>query len=243
MTTDFSQIIFRREDHSYTYNGRELQSVTQKIKELQRPFDREGAARRVADREGRTVESVLAQWDDNYRISTARGNQVHEHIKKVLTGGNGPVDDPLMVVDNPLPEIDAFNNYWQSIMDQVLVHPAFVEWVVGDEEMWIAGTLDALIFSYEDNLWHLFDWKSGKFDTSNRFDNLLRPFDDLDACQWVTYSLQVSLYRLIVERNIHTMTLGDSYLVHLGSDGRFTVHKAIDLRARLFSWLDLAITD
>jgi hypothetical protein len=49
------------------------------------------------------------------------------------------------------------------------------------------------------------------------------------------YSIQVSHYRLMLERDGETGKLGDGWIVHLG--GVATAHRVVDYRARLESWL------
>ncbi|MCK6629326.1 MAG: hypothetical protein L6R45_29635 [Anaerolineae bacterium] len=52
MKTDFTQIIFDPTNHSYTYHGRPLISVTRRLSQLKKPFDREPWARREAEKHG-----------------------------------------------------------------------------------------------------------------------------------------------------------------------------------------------
>lgn len=243
MQTDFSKIIFNQEQHTYTYLGHDLTGANRKINEIKKPFDRYGVAQRTAARTGRTVEEVLMEWDLKGELGRRKGTEVHQHIMKVLTGNNGPVDDPFLVVNNPIPEIKAFNDVWAAVRNDVIVNPDHVEWVIGDLDMGVAGTLDTLLLSKKTGLHHIWDWKTGKFDVDNRFQNFLSPFDDLDDCHLHTFSLVTSLYRLIVERNRPDLPMGDAYLVHLSGHGHYTIHKAIDYRARLFAWLDIPLSE
>lgn len=104
--------------------------------------------------------------------------------------------------------------------------------------MGIAGTVDALLLSNDGHrLSHVWDWKTGKeFKTENRFQNLLPPFEDLPDSDLSAYSLQLSLYRLIIERNT-SLEVGDCYIAHLDPVGGYHIHKALDLRERVESWL------
>jgi hypothetical protein len=99
----------------------------------------------------------------------------------------------------------------------------------------VAGTVDALFSSNKTNREHIADWKTGKFRTFSPYgERLLKPFNDLHNCQAVMYSLQTSLYRLILERQGHAM--GTSWIIHL--DGEARAHKCLDLRERLLAWID-----
>ena len=229
MNTDFSQIIFDPTKHSYTLNGQTLTSVTKTVKQFQKPFDRDRIAARVAQKQGRPVEDIIAEWEAKGEASRRLGTQVHERIEKILTGRSTAAGDPFMSL-NELPEMDAFAKLWHRLRKRVNVHQT--EWVVGDTAMGIAGTVDSVFYGQDTEQYHVWDWKTGKFDTANRFENLLPPFSHLDASKLHIYSLQTSLYRLIIERNTD-LEMGDSYLVHLGPDGNYMVHQAVDLRSQL----------
>lgn len=240
-TTDFNQIVFDAERHKYFYGDQELISVTRKIKEIEPPFDREAAAQRVAEREGKQPVTVILEWEQKAERGRQLGNAVHEHICKTLIEGKNGLQmplDPFLLLNTELPEISAFNDLLQKLMAKILWSKEHVEWVVGDHRLGIAGTLDCIFYSLETHHYHLWDWKTGKFDLTNRFANLLPPFDHLENSHFNRYSLQASLYRLIVELNT-SLDMGDSYLVHLTPNGA-EVHRAIDLREKIVDWLGLA---
>lgn len=232
--TDFSLITFDPDAHRYFINGQELMGATRKLKALQKPFDRQGNATRVANREGRTVAEVLAEWDAKAERSMALGRAVHTHIENTLKGSPPPSTDPFLSLNTQLPEIDIFNNFWQSLAPKVKIEQ--VEWIIGDQILGLAGTVDSLFYSPETGKYHIWDWKTGSFDTFNKWENLLTPFAHLDACKLHIYSLQVSLYRLIIEANTN-LEMGDSYIVHLSPAYGHQVHKAVDLRKELANWL------
>jgi ATP-dependent exoDNAse (exonuclease V) beta subunit len=237
--TDFTKIKFDADKHRYFLNGRELTSVTTKIKEFQKPFDREGQARRTAEKKGLTVASVLAEWDASWERARRLGTAVHEHIQKTLMGdGSGQLGlDPFMSLNTLLPEIVSFNRFWSQLAPMVNYCKEHIEWVVGDDELGIAGMVDTMLFRPDTGKYHIWDWKTGKFDLNNNWENLLPPFGYLDASKLHIYSLQVSLYRLIIERNTG-LDFGDSYLVHLTPEGH-QVYRAVDLREKLLMALEL----
>lgn len=231
--TAFAAIEFDPQWHTYKLNGQRLQSVTKTIGQLKKPFDKEYWANKKAAERGVEPQVILAEWEAKGKASIERGNRVHEHIETVLLGQ--PVaDDPFLMMNDRLPELDAFDKFWEKA--RVTMAAAAVEWVVGDAALGLAGTCDTMFMSYKTNQLHIFDWKTGsKFETVNKFGRLAAPFDDLEECQLTIYSLQVSLYRLMIERNTG-LALGDSYIVYL-SGNQYTIHKALDLRERLEAWL------
>jgi len=238
MITDFSQIVFDVEKHHYFLSGQELQEligVNNYLKQFQLPFDRDVAAVRVAKREGQSVNDILAEWDAKGRAAIELGITVHQHIENTLKG-NLPPADPFLSFNDEVPEIQAFNTVWGRFKNSIEVIQT--EWIIGDAELGVAGTVDLFLSNLDTGQYHIWDWKTGKFDTFNQWQNLLPPFDDLDASKLNIYSLQVSLYRLIIERNLHLddlddLNMGDSYIIHLSSDGLSYIHKAIDFRPQL----------
>lgn len=215
MKTDFTQIQikFNPENHSYTYRCVPLTSVTSLCKLLEPPFDRDGISQRVAAKQGRPVADILAEWDAKGQASCELDSQVHEYIRFILVG-QAPPRDPITSINSIVPEMKAFDAFWREARTTMSVRE--VEWVIGDAAWGLAGTVDALVYHRETGKFHLFDWKTGKLAHTNDFSRLRPPFDDLDAAELQKYSLQLGLYRLILERNADLPApLGDSYLVHL----------------------------
>ena len=239
MKTDFAQIVFDADKHTYTLNGKKLKNVTGFIKEFQKPFDRDGIARRVAEKEKRSVEEILAEWEATAERGRVIGTAVHQHIEATLRGdGNGQLSfDPFLNLNSTIPEVVSFNTLWQQLAPKVSYCKEHIEWVVGDAELGLAGTADMMFFSPDTGKYHLWDWKTGKLDLDNKWEDLLAPFGYLSASKFNIYSIQISLYRLMIERNTG-FDLGDSYIVHLTPSG-FQVHRAIDLRERLLDYMDV----
>jgi len=231
--TDFADIRFYESTHKYYIGDQELLSVTRIISTLKQPFQKDYWAKRKAEERGITVQEILAEWDANRDESIIRGNRVHAYIQNALEGTSD--GDQFLALNEKLPEESAFDNLWDKIKDRVSVRGC--EWVVGDEKLGIAGMVDAFFLNNETGAYHVWDWKTGKrFASSNKYQKLKPPFDDLDECELNTYSLQASLYRLIVERNSQ-YEVADSYIVHFQQDGHFRIYKALDLRERLLEWI------
>lgn len=236
MSNIFDQIKFNPNYHTYYLNGQKMQNVTKVIKQFQKPFDKYSVANRVAQKQNRSIDEIIAEWEAKGEASRQLGTRVHSHIENVLR--NRPSeDDPFLGLNQTqlLPEEKAFNELWGYMSDEEVADPIDVyqvEWVVGDKNLNVAGTIDSVLYLPDNKTYHIWDWKTGKFDTSNPYrKKLLGAFDDLDDCKLNYYSLQLSLYRLILERNTK-LQMGDSYLVHLSEQG-YQIHKAVDLRERL----------
>jgi len=235
MPTNFEEIIFDQKYHSYTYHVKKLTSVTKLANSLKPPFDRGGRAVKTAMERGVDVATILAEWDAAGEAGRAKGVKVHELIAAKLRNELPPADDPFLSLNERLPEMDGFEKLWDWLAGMTTLQQ--VEWVVGDGELGVAGTVDALLLGKQSNEVHVWDWKTGKeFKSTNSFQNLLYPFDDLPDCDLSSYSLQISLYRLIIERNTD-FVIGDCYIAHLDPTGSWQIYKALDLRERVESWL------
>jgi hypothetical protein len=230
----FSQILFDREKHTYTFNGQPLKSVTKVVSELVKPFDSDYWSKRKADERGVSPQTILDEWERKRQASVSVGNRVHAYIEKILKGEQQPA--PILSLNQRLPEMDAFDYFWDGDLKSKVSVEA-IECVIGDPELGIAGTFDTLI-CWSSLYFNILDWKTGKFDTDNRFQSLLPPFDDLEDCKLSVSSLQQSLYKLILRRKGDlSLPVGNSYLIHLSSTGLPHIHEAIDLTDRLEDWL------
>lgn len=228
---DFTQIKFNSTYHTYTLGGRRLQNVTRLVSEVKRPFDREGISKKKAAELGVPQEFILAEWDAKRDAAIERGKETHAHIEWVLKGGN--YLDPVLSLNDYSAEVLAFNGFWTRASEQMEVYQ--VEWVVGDGELGIAGTIDTVFYSHKTQQYHLFDWKTGTIERSSPWGKMLSPFGGYDDCNLNHYSLQLSIYRLILEKNTG-LALGNSYIVNL-AEGGWHIDPAVDLREIAGGWL------
>lgn len=235
--TDFSAIAFDSAAHAYTYapTGQRLTSVTKFVGQFKRPFDAEYWAKKKAKERGVEPETVRAEWAAKSKASTELGTRVHAFAEaELLRMPNRPAPTT--------PEMTAWAAWHRFAGWRAGVIRA--EWIIGDVALGLAGTSDAVLIhprcchedggAIGDGLAHVWDWKTGdKFNTESPYGKfLLPPFDDLPECELSSYSIQLSTYRLILQRNTN-LRLGDSYIVHLQRDGGFRVVRALDLTDRI----------
>jgi hypothetical protein len=113
--------------------------------------------------------------------------------------------------------------------------PVAQELRVFHESTGLCGTLDFLGWHVPTQQLYVLDWKTNKAINSDR-DTIWRmmwgPFKDLADHEHNTYSLQISLYRVLLEEA--GLPTGGGAIVHL-PPGRAAaqVYKAIDYRSRL----------
>lgn len=226
MKTNFNEIKFNPAYHTYTLNGQRLRNVTSLVNKYKPPFDRDYWAAKKAQEQGITAAEIIKQWEDKGQASRNLGTRVHEYIESFLSD-DAPEYDPILALNEPTPEIDIFGKFWNTASHSL--SPYRLEWRVGDSDLNLAGTIDCVMYSSQTEQYHLFDWKTGSLDTKSDYGNkMLEPLSFMDDCKLNHYSLQLSAYRLIVERN-SDINLGRSYMVHL-EPHKWTIHLARDFR-------------
>lgn len=226
----FADIVYNDELHSYTIGNLPLTSVSMIAGLSKRPFDKFEVSRIIAMRDNSTQKEVLESWEKKGQVAINKGNLLHAYAEDVMMGKNDPL---LKHCELHVPEAGGFANAWRTLQQKHKASLIATEVIVGDAEFGMAGRFDALISL--DGQPFIFDWKTGKFETSSPFSRMLPPFEDLDDCKYTQYSIQVNLYRILLEK--HGFQLAGGYLVHLRGDGTFIFYPALDLRERILQQL------
>jgi hypothetical protein len=109
----------------------------------------------------------------------------------------------------------------------------------------LAGTIDQPFLMWDEKqnkvLFLIGDWKTNKEFRSDdhpkgRYKKLLHPFSHLWENHLNEYSIQVSLYRLMLEEEIGIESHG-GFLCHIGPEGPAKIHPTKDLREPLKVYL------
>lgn len=210
-------------------------SVTQFLSRFKEPFNSRFWASRKAKARGVPTQTVLAEWDAIAKTATDLGTQVHEWIENFYS------DSPPSVPDEPGPfkeRVEAFVKLHSSRLHRFT--PVYQELRVFSRKWGIAGTTDA-VFRLGDQ-YYVGDWKTNKAfttdaDPEGRKKRLLWPFDDMWDNALNNYSIQLSLYRLIMEVEAGFLTNG-AFLVWIGPLGKLGMYQTVDLRERLYDYLN-----
>ena len=89
------------------------------------------------------------------------------------------------------------------------------EWRIFDETLKISGSIDA-IFKHKDNTISIYDWKRTPEIVTKSFNNKTarKPINNLLDCNYYHYSLQLNLYRHILETH-YNQIVKDMFLIVL----------------------------
>ena len=95
----------------------------------------------------------------------------------------------------------------------------------------MCGSLDNLSYNKKTKKLSIFDYKTNKeIKIDNpRGDTLLAPFTHLQDCELVKYSLQIWLYKLIIERNT-PFEVGDGNIVWVSGKDNYILYPTLNLK-------------
>jgi ATP-dependent exoDNAse (exonuclease V) beta subunit len=257
LENSFSDIIFLEKNHKYTIAGEPAKmSVSQLIKNYEKPFDSQKAASFVAQRDGFTVEEILNQWEFAKDYSCHKGSEFHKYVENFFNRRQISLDrDSINLffdkrkqfkydnsVDLYYKEIAHlirnfinFYNWWKR--EHILIKPEFV---VGDEESGICGSIDNLSYNFKTKELVIFDYKTNKeIKRKNpRKEKLLGVLSHLDQCEYTKYSLQLSLYSTIIEK-VTSFKVPKSYIVWMSGKDNYELIKCLDLKKESNLILDM----
>lgn len=208
----------RFEDPTHTYyidgDSKDIISSTTVIKKYFPDFDADSIVKNIVgsykwknDEEYKyyqmSAESIKKQWKDSGDKASKLGTLMHEKIEYFYN------DNEVDLLEDEK-EFEYFLNFYEDHQDMEIYR---TEWVVYIDELKIAGSIDAT-FINEDGTLSLYDWKRSK---EIKFDSFgdktaLKPFEHLPDCNFSKYSLQLNLYRRIIE-DYYNFQVKDMHLV------------------------------
>lgn len=218
----FNHIKYHDEPHKYYIGEQELVSGTTFIGLFKEKFDSVGMAKKTAKKKGVSVEEVLSEWDFKGDFSRTKGTLLHNFAENYWFNKVFPVDfttyderfgDGLM--KERYEECRRmFLEFYEDAKDALI--PIAAEFVIGDAEIGIGGMVDKLFWNQKMGELQIWDYKTNKeINTFSKYrKRMLFPINFLHECEYNTYSIQLSLYKYIIEKNTN-LKIGRCYLVHI----------------------------
>jgi len=232
--------IFEEESHSYFYSGKKFDSVTTFLKNFKEPFQRDYWIKEKARQRGVDPSVIETEWTGAANKSTKLGTNVHKWIEDFWSDR-----DPEMPENEEETErVIKFKELYEQKFKNLL--PLKSELKIFSRKWRLAGTIDQPFLMWDEKkkkvLFLIGDWKTNKEfkhddHPKGRYKKLLRPFHTLFENQHNEYSIQISLYRLILEDELGIDT-ESGFLVHIGPEGPARIFPAKDLRGALRAYLD-----
>jgi ATP-dependent exoDNAse (exonuclease V) beta subunit len=208
-----SNIEFYEGPHIYTLNGSTIKftSVTTLVHLQFEQFNADKILNNIFNKNpipekyhGKTKESVKAEWEENRDSAASAGTKLHQNIEDYFNGRH---------VNNESIEWKYFLKFHT---DNLQLKPYRTEWVVYDESIKIAGSID-MVTENPDHTLTIYDWKRSKAilksNSFNKFSTSQTIGHIPDSNFW-HYSLQLNIYKSIIERQ-YNKTVKDLFLVCL----------------------------
>lgn len=236
----FNDVSFDEASHTYTDSKNTTYvSSTQFIKKFYPPKDWDEQAKKTAEKRGVDVEELKKEWKNKGEHATTLGTELHavmEYLwnKKDYPGNKEKMDKFPGMYEEFLARKKVCQDIFRK-MKRIYV-PIANEFVVNDSINGIAGTIDFLAYDTLHNQYVIIDWKSsGTFKRENTYGEnrshvkLLAPFELYDAANVNEYSLQLSLYKYIIEKYTN-IKIGEMLLFQLPKAGELPrVEKCVDM--------------
>jgi ATP-dependent exoDNAse (exonuclease V) beta subunit len=212
------KIEFYEDTHTYKsiVDGKEIDyiSVSTLAGKYFPKFESEKIAGFTAKKRGISTQEVLDEWSKAGKDACIYGTRIHETCEDTIL--NRPLRNTANTDKEKIVFPFAINiaNKFKKELDII-----GVEYLVFNEKLKIAGTIDLLAKSKTDNTYYIIDWKTNKsIDVENKYGNKgLYPIQDLDDTNYVHYALQLGLYEYILKSTgyINTDAVVKKVLIHL----------------------------
>lgn len=190
------RITFEEERHLYFVDGNQVGTSVTTLLHKFFTFDAEKVSAQISRKQkndkgseyyGLTPEGVRAKWNEGAQLGTI----MHAQIEDYYNLGTFPKEESI--------EIGYFRNYLKDFPD---LKGYRTEWVVYDEEHNIAGSID-MVYIHEDGTLSIYDWKRTKGIKKDNFmgESALPPLHSFPNANYYQYSLQLNVYKWILEKN------------------------------------------
>lgn len=205
------EIIYDDDAHTYTSGDMQFTSVTTVLGEYFPKFDADKVAFFVARKRGVDKKVVLAEWDKTRDDACEYGTAVHWYLESKIRGLPLPKAENL----KQSRALHVVDQNWEEILKLGKPHEA--EKIVASFEHGISGTIDCLAFTDQGG-GVLIDWKTNKkIEKRSKYSKKgYPPIRHLNDANFTKYSLQLNLYKYIIETEGYIdTTIEHMYLVHV----------------------------
>ena len=215
---NFNGVKFNDEIHKYYFNNKELISVTSLIKLFENEFDEDYWSACKAEEYSILQKDVLFAWKFINERATTKGSIVHNYAENLFNNKYFPypknqvIDifgyDP--IYNDFLKEKKLVDKFYNDSFNKLI--PIKTELVVFDANLGVGGMVDLLVYNVTANEFQIWDYKTNKKISLEKKQKLKGCLSDLDECDLEKYSIQLSTYKYIIEKNTK-IKLGKCYLV------------------------------
>lgn len=212
------RIKFQSKGHKYWIDGdsTDVISVTTYIKSFFQEFDTDKIINGILNKHEyandpeykyykMNPENIKEMWEKNRDESSGKGTELHKDIEDFYNN---------IFPDNDSIEFKYFLNFYEDHNEKYEIYRT--EFLVFSEILKISGSIDALFQNVENGTFAIFDWKRSKeikmesyMDKKGKF-----PMNKVSDCNYYHYSLQLNLYKTILEK-FYNIPIKELFLIVL----------------------------
>ena len=226
-----NNVVFDPGPHTYTNSdGREFRSVSRILNSIEIPFDAQAVSLAMSKGDKRRQAQLLAEWKKKGQDSLDKGNFIHDNLEEYHKLGT--CDEKLKdVVEQIKPLYSKYYRVYSEVM-------------LSDQEYAVAGQTDLVVQRQrsDKSLFDFYDYKTNQskgieFDSIRRKKDpwqhynkfFLPPLDHLEDCNYTRYSLQLSIYAYLAQRQ-YGINIGRLALIFIDNDLQVQIHPVAYLR-------------
>jgi ATP-dependent exoDNAse (exonuclease V) beta subunit len=213
-----SSIAFDDAPHVYYVRGKSgFTSVTSVVHENFEEFDSVKVAKKMSNRRDfktsnkyekyqqlvadsnspdELVELIVKSWQDNGAHQAALGTAMHRYIE--LHANALPQEDDVMLEE--CMERQYYHAYDKK-QRGLGMEPYRTEWMLWDEELQVTGSIDMIYYNTNSKTYHMVDWKRSKEIKKVGYGRGKGACDHMHDCNYTHYSLQLNIYKYLLEKN------------------------------------------
>jgi hypothetical protein len=241
----FNIFTFHEDGHRYTYSedGTEKLidiSVTKLAHIHGNPFDEMKMSAFCAAKRGITQAEILQEWHDGRDFACLKGNSVHLRLENLWNESTViPEYDPVPFIEQF--GVDKMGPIWPKLSGmadrlyerfRLRLIPVGLEYIVGSPDCSVAGAIDFLGYSEKSNSLIILDYKTNKEISFEAYkDQRMKSFlSHIPDCNYFTYSLQLALYKAIIERETKLQVCPEKLILWLHeSNDDVVIYKAANV--------------
>ena len=215
-----SKYEFDEKTHTYYYDGQKVDiSVTSFIERYWPTFNLEKVSLQYAIKNNLDQQFVKDNWKRIGDIASLSGTIIHTYLENINSGklieDNYSSAISLGLESEVRDRVDKLKgkaiSFAKDIKDKLI--PLRLEYTVG-YKTFIAGNIDMIAYNKKYDEIQIWDYKNCKqIDISSSWEKCFYPFNNYDSCNFVHYSIQLSMYKALLQR-LCNIKVGNCYLVH-----------------------------
>ncbi len=185
----------------------EFTSCTTFAKYFFEPFDKIGVANRLTATHPKytemTPQELVGQWDN----IASMGTFVHNEVEDFINDNKKPT--------HPKSKIAA--GWIRENLIKKDRYDLFSEVIVYSKELALAGSIDLLLYDKLEKVYKIVDWKTNRKIDFQSFNNKMghhKATNNMMDCNYSHYSIQLSLYRYILE-TCYGLTVAGTAISHI----------------------------